>query len=586
MVLRFFFQERRPFFIENANLFDFQATAAEAGGPYTSDNLFYSRRIGANPRGYINSPDDATDPNRPDFTNILAASKISGKTDKGLSIGIMEAVTSKEYESFSLPGQAERERMIIEPLSNYFAGRLSKDINGGATQVGGTLTQVYRFLDGTDLENQFNSTATTGGLNLFHSWEDRKWQFNVRLLGSHIQGTEARMEQVQQDFRHYFQRPDADHLEVEEGIKSLSGHGGNVSFANYGGEDNISYQFGVTWRSPGLELNDIGFLNTSDIINHYLWAGYRYPKPFSIFRSARINYNHYLGWTFGGTNTLQAINTNVHGNFTNYMEAGLGFTAITRDISTKALFGGPLLRGATGYNVWGYAGSDTRKKIRLNVFGNTYRPFRSDEESIRRTTINVFLNWQVNNAFSTSIGPSFNYLNNALQNVSYEEFDGEIRYVTGRVIQKTLSASLRLSYSFTPNLTLEYWGQPFISKGQYDEFKYISDPLAKRFEDRFISYEPGQISQNEAGIYHVDENKDGVMDYDFSDPNFNFMQFRSNAVLRWEYIPGSELYLVWSQGTTVSGDPMKDVFASLREDLFSESIRNNFLVKLTYRLVN
>ncbi|WP_235297792.1 DUF5916 domain-containing protein [Portibacter marinus] len=581
-----FFQERRPFFIENGNLFDFRATNAEAGGPYNNDNLFYSRRIGARPSGNPVIPGQAENRRTPDFTNILGASKVSGKTRKGWSIGLVEGITSREFTTFDVPGDEERGRVLAEPLTNYFVSRLSKDINGGESQIGGTLTNVYRFLDGTGLEDQYHETASSGGFNVFHSWEDRSWQINVKLIGSQVTGTQTAIERTQRDFRHYFQRPDADHLSVDPTKTTLNGHGGDVSLANYGGKDNISYQGGITWRSPGLELNDIGFLNTADAINHYFWAGYRAPKPFSIFRSARINYNHYLAWTFDAQNLYRAVNTNMHGNFKNYWEAGTGTTFVFRDISNKALFGGPLLKTTRGWNNWAYVGTDTRKRLRFNAFAFKYTPFVSERNSVNRYSVEVFARWQMNNAFSISAGPEYSFNNNALQNVSFEQFNGEDRYVTGRVLQRTLSASVRLSYSFTPNLTLEYWGQPFISQGEYSEFKYISDPLADQFGDRFIKYASNMITQESDGTFQVDENNDGQVDYSFSDPDFNFMQFRSNAVVRWEYIPGSELFLVWSQGTTVNGDVEKGLLTSFQEDLFSEKIRNNFLVKLTYRLIN
>ncbi len=581
-----FFREQRPFFVENNNLFDFRATNAEAGGSYNSDNLFYSRRIGANPKGYADIPDEAQNVETSNFTNILGATKVSGKTQDGWSLGLLDGITAAEYATFDFGAEGEQRRLHVEPLTNYMVSRLSKDIKGGESQIGGTFTQVYRFLDGTGLEDQFHGTATTGGANLFHSWNERMWQINVKLIGSNVTGTETAIGNTQRNFRHYFQRPDADHLSIDDTKTNLSGHGGDVSFANYGGKDNISYQFGLTWRSPGLELNDIGFLNTADAIDHYLWAGWRSPKPFSIFRSFRVNYNHYLGWTFDRTNLFQGVNTNLHGGFNNYWEAGTGMTVIFKSLSTKALFGGPLLRTSPGFNNWGYVGTDTRKRLRFNLFWNKFTPFASEKGSGGRYGLDLSARMQVTNAFSLSIGPEYSFRETALQNVSFENFEGEDRYVTGRVSQRTFSMSCRLSYSFTPNLTLQYWGQPFISNGRYDEFKYISDPLARKFQDRFVSYDLRSVRQDESEDYHIDEDLDGNVDYTFGNPDFNFIQFRSNAVVRWEYIPGSELFLVWSQGTTVFGDPEKDIFASLQEDLFSDKITNNFLVKLTYRLIN
>ena len=146
--------------------------------------------------------------------------------------------------------------------------------------------------------------------------------------------------------------------------------------------------------------------------------------------------------------------------------------------------------------------------------------------------------------------------------------------------------SIRLNYTIKPNLTIQYWGQPFISKAQYSEFKYITDSRAKKYQDRYIAYTSDQISfESGDGRYHIDEDRNGTNDYSFNNPDFNFIQFRSNLVARWEYIPGSELFLVWSQGLTNSGDPSDNLFPSLVDNVFDSKANNIFLMKLTYRFI-
>ena len=147
--------------------------------------------------------------------------------------------------------------------------------------------------------------------------------------------------------------------------------------------------------------------------------------------------------------------------------------------------------------------------------------------------------------------------------------------------------SFRASYSLTPDLSIQYWGQPFVSKGNYKDYKYITDPLAPVYTDRFALYSDDQINYDEiSSEFTIDENTDGQIDYSFDDPNFNFLQFRSNLVLRWEYKPGSEFFLVWTQATTNLGNPDKRLFPSLTSDLFGRSFDNIFLMKFTYRFVN
>ena len=161
-----------------------------------------------------------------------------------------------------------------------------------------------------------------------------------------------------------------------------------------------------------------------------------------------------------------------------------------------------------------------------------------------------------------------------------------MRYIAGTVDQKTLSITLRLNYNITPNLTLQYYGQPFISKGQYQDFKFITNSLAEDFNDRFHQFNDQQIIfDTKEDFYAIDENNDGEIDYSFGNPDFNFIQFRSNMVARWEYIPGSEIFLVWSQGITNFGDPNEKLLPSLSDNLFKEKAHNIFLIKMTYRFL-
>ncbi|MEL6123013.1 MAG: DUF5916 domain-containing protein, partial [Bacteroidota bacterium] len=576
-----FFNEQRPFFIENANLFSRGISQFEAGGSFWNDNLFYSRRIGASPRGSVEVPDGSF-VERPTFTSIIGAAKFSGKTKKGLSIGVLESITAEERVKISTDGVETS--AIAEPLTNYFVGTLTQDFKGAESQIGLTLTAVNRDLEGTGLEDQFHKTAYTGGVNFLHTWKDREWNLKGNVIFSNLTGTTERITATQESFEHFFQRPDADHLSVDTTATSLGGHGGALSLANYGGEDNLSFEHGITWRSPGLELNDIGFMNTADQINYVAWMGYQVPKPFGIFRRYRVNYNHYFRWTYGGEHLYSAFNFNTHAGFTNYWGAGGGLTWEAKDISTQALFGGPRLRQNQGLSPWFYVESDSRKKV---VYGFNVRGFRSiglDAGALSFNSVGLFLSYQPTDAMSLSFRPRYSHQDRAVQNVSYEQMEGKDRYVTGRIDQRTLSMSMRLNYSLGPNMTVEYWGQPFISRGNYTEYKYITDPLAAGYQDRFHLYDDSEITSTEDGsVWMIDENSDGVVDYEFSDPDFNFLQFRSNLVFRWEYKPNSEFFLVWTQGTTNSGDPDKGLFNSLSEDLFGQDARNTFLMKLTYR---
>jgi hypothetical protein len=191
--------------------------------------------------------------------------------------------------------------------------------------------------------------------------------------------------------------------------------------------------------------------------------------------------------------------------------------------------------------------------------------------------------YQPTNALQLSVFPNLSLNRDQLQWVNNLEVDGDPRYLNGTITQETFSLSLRLNYTINPNLTIQYWGQPFISQGTYSDFKSITDPLAVRFEDRFRLYGPDEVTLNE-GLYEVDENQDGQVDFSFTNPDFSFIQFRSNLVVRWEYIPGSELFLVWSQDLTTSGDPSTNLLPDLESNIFGTGLAQNiFLIKATYR---
>ncbi|MCP3930735.1 MAG: carbohydrate binding family 9 domain-containing protein [Bacteroidetes bacterium] len=572
---RVFFDERRPFFIESRNIFRFQASNAFTGGPFVDDNLFYSRRIGSSPHAYpsLNENEYAK---VPENTSILGAAKFSGKTQKGLSIGILESVTEKEMAEIDYNGVRREE--VVEPLTSFFVSRIQQDFDDGNTVVGGILTAVNRNLNDTGLD-YLHRSAYSGGLDFLHKWKEQTYQLEGKVFLSQVNGSEEAILNTQTAFEHYYQRPDAEHLEVDSSATSLLGHGGTLTMAKLGG--NLKFQGGVTWRSPGLELNDVGFMRNADEINHFFWAGYRTNNPFLVFRELGINYNHWSNWDFGGNHLYQAFNTNFRMMFKNFWGGGTGFTFETKDISNNALFGGPTLRKPHGIGQFLYAFTDRRKMVSFQFnMSNGW----GKEKAVRNWSYGIGMQIQPTNAFNISLRPSLSKNQRQIQSVGSAEFEGEARYLAGSVDQRTLSMTLRLNYTITPNLTLQFYGQPFISQGQYDEFKYITDPMAKVMNKRFHQYTEEEITFDSAeDIYRIDENQDGVHDYTVGNPDFSFIQFRSNLVARWEYIPGSELYLVWSQGTTNSGDPEEALFPNLTDNLFTNKAHNIFLLKLTYR---
>ena len=572
-----FFEEQRPFFVENKNIFDYRVSSSEAGNTFGSDNLFYSRRIGRSPQGY---PDtiDGEFVDQPENTNIIGAAKFSGKTKDGWSIGVLESVTAKKYAT--IDNNEQRRREVVEPLTNYFVGRLQKDFNERNSYIGGIFTATNRdqLTEGLDF---LHKSAFTGGLDFKHQWNERDWYLGGNIIWSHVKGSAEAIQNTQESITHLFQRVGADHVEVDLDRTSLSGTGGNLQLGKIG-NGHWKFETGATWRSPELEINDLGFQRRADDIRHYTWIGYQTLKPDNTFRKVGINYNHWSAWDFGGNHNSLMFNTNSWQNWKNNWFTNLGFNYEPISYSNFALRGGPRLRQSGGISFWNGINMDQRKKLRFNFFHNGNKAVDDSNSSYNAE---FGITYQPINSLRISASPEYGINKDKLQYIDNLEVNGETRYLNGTVDQRTLSMSFRLNYTINPNLTIQYWGQPFISRGRYSNFKEVTNPLAKDFNNRISPFNDNQVSLTN-DVYDIDDNLDGNTDFSFDNPDFSFVQFRSNLVVRWEYTPGSEIYLVWSQDLSQSGNSQEGLFNDLQDNIFNnEKPQNIFLIKATYRFI-
>ncbi|MEE9363872.1 MAG: DUF5916 domain-containing protein [Cellulophaga sp.] len=572
-----FFEEQRPFFVENKNIFDFKLSKSEAGDTFGFDNLFYSRRIGRSPQGSANT-EAGEFVNHPENTPILGAAKFSGKTSNGWSIGVLESVTAKRFAKIDNNGTRKKE--VVEPLTNYFVGRLQKDFNNKNSYIGGIFTATNRdaLSEGLDF---LHKSAYTGGLDFKHQWNNRDWYFGGDVVWSHVKGSASAIQGTQESITHLFHRVGADYLNVDATKTSLTGTGGNLQIGKVG-NGHWKFESGATWRSPELELNDIGFQRQADDIRHYTWIGYRILKPNATFRQLGINYNHWTAWDFGGNHNNLAFNVNSWGNLKSNWFLNLGVTHQMVNYSNFALRGGPRLRQSANTYFWNNIGTDSRKKVRLNLSqgGNL-----SNDGSFSSYRVSFGVTYQPINSLRISATPSYRVNTDKLQYIKNVSFNDNTRYLNGEVKQETLSMSLRVNYTINPNLSIQYWGQPFISRGRYSNFKHITNATAKEFTNRYDGYSSNQIALNNDS-YAVDENLNGDIDFSFDNPDFSFVQFRSNLVVRWEYIPGSEIFLVWSQDLSQSGNPQEGLFKDLESNVFGkQQPQNIFLLKATYRFI-
>ncbi|WP_298221327.1 DUF5916 domain-containing protein [Flavobacterium sp.] len=566
-----FFEERRPFFVENKNIFNFRF----ADG---SDNLFYSRRIGRSPQGRANISDGEY-VDQPNNTTILGAAKFSGKTKKGWSFGILESITDKEFAEVDNAG--DRRKEIVEPLTNYLVGRVQKDFNNRNSFIGGIFTATNRSLQGEEL-NFLRKSAYSGGIDFQHNWSNRKYYFSGNFSASHVEGSKEAIARTQTSLTHLFQRVDASHVEVDTNRTSLTGTGGRFEI----GKSSIGhwrYTGIMMWRSPELELNDVGFLRQADEIRQFGIVTYQTLKPFGKFRKIFNRFEQFSSYDFDGNFNRVQYTLTSNANLKNNWNFNGELVYKPRIYTNTVLQGGPRFRYSEEFFQYINFSSDGRKKI--SFYGGIYHS-EGRNSSFSYMEYDAGITYQPINALTISFSPNFQINKSKTQFVPDAGFGPTRRYVTAALSQQTLNATIRLNYCINPNLTIQYYGQPFISKGTYKSFNYVSDARAKYYGDRITLYTPNQISFNEAANqYSVDENEDGTSEYSFDNPDFSQVSFNSNLVLRWEYIPGSEIFLVWSQGIFGDANTRDDLFSGINDQIFRRKPENIFLIKATYRFV-
>lgn len=563
-----FLQERRPFFVENKNIFDFEFANGQ-------DNLFYSRRIGRNPHGRLslNAGEYADVPRN---TTILGAAKFSGKTQNGWSIGVLESVTAKEFAKIDNNGSRREE--IVEPLTNYLVLRAQKDFNNNNSYLGGIFTATNRNLEGKF--DYLHKSAYTAGIDFNHNWKNRNYFIDGNIIMSRVSGSTTAIEATQKSLTHLFQRVDANHVSVDATRTSLTGTGGKFSFGKNGG-GNWRYTGAVAWRSPELELNDIGFLRQADEIFQYADVRYQTLKPTNTFRNASIKLQQTSNYDFDGNYNRFQLEIQSNVNWKNNWWTEIGFGHKPRIYTNTFLRGGPRWRYSDENFMFLFFGSDQSKKANF-TFGLVESRSKQNNFAFKRRVFRF--NYQPINSLSFAFSTTYNLNPNKTQYVSEKSFGAIQRYILGEIDQKTWDTSLRINYSINPNLSVQFYGSPFITRGTYTNFNYVNNATASDLNDRVKWYNLNQISKS-GNEYLIDENQDLVTDYKFNNPDFTFAQFRSNLVVRWEYIPGSEMFLVWSNGATQYGDGTESLGSTVDNLIFNRSADNTFLFKLTYRFL-
>jgi len=562
-----FFAEKRPFFLEGTDIFRFSLGQGDGDG--SVETLFYTRRIGAPPH---DEPDgDFVD--QPDVTTIYSAAKLSGKTSSGWSLGLLDAATGQETATVTT-GDVTSEP-VIEPFTNYAVGRVRKDLRDGDTTVGGAVTAVHRSLDGVKLD-WLHDQAYTGGLELSHRFWDDAWSADLRLATSWVHGAPEAIDETQRSSVHWFQRPDADHLDYDPTRTSLAGSALLWSLGkNAGGH--WRFATGGDGRTPGFEANDIGFQRSSDYYVNWWWAQYREDEPGDHFKQWNANWNLWRVWDTSPLHYATGGNMNGSLWFLNYWGVGGGGGVNYNVQDRDALRGGPLLRRDPSYVGWFNAWSDTREAVSGNLNGSGGITPSSDGWN---WNLSAFVGVQARSNLEVSLGPTV-----AMQATDDQYVDevadtmGSPHYVLGHIKQVTTALTVRGSYTLSPTLSVQLYAQPFVSAGRYGEYKEPTSPQADDYGDRYTILTDYSDMD---GIRTVDFDGDGAADYSFELADFNVRELRSNLVMRWEYRPGSTLFLIWSHGRVSEAPDGRFVLADDLRDLADEPGEHVILAKLNY----
>ena len=547
------YEEKRPFFLEGLNIFKFEMGDA---------NLFYTRRIGHTPE-YKPALGENEYLKYPDNTSILSAVKISGKTSNGLAVGVLQSLTANENAQLYSGGKTKDVR--VEPLTSFTVGRIQQDYKEGNSTLGAIFTSTNRFINDPYLEGM-NRNAFTGGIDFLTQWKEKKYFLDAKFIGSAINGSSDAINSLQLSSARYYQRPDAKHVEFDPTRTQLAGHGGNIKIGKGTGLFRFSEE--INWKSPGLELNDVGFMQMADLIKQETEISYFVNKPVSIFRTYSVGIHQSNNWDYAMNYENSSFFFTSAFEFLNRWGIAPSVHYGTDWLNTRILRGGQAVLIPSIWEENLSAHTDVSKKFFVNLSASWEKAgenhFKSSSYEATATVIPY-------NPLRLSF--SLNYTKNQdnLQYVDTKVLVTGTKYLLAHLDQKTLGATFRVDYFITPEISLQYYGSPFASVGKYTEFKEIANARAKDYNDRFEVMHPMLLGNNYVfGSYSI------------SNPDFTFNQFRSNLVFRWEYKPGSQLFFVWGNERTGWKNDANTKVGNAITQLKDVASNNIFLIKLSY----
>ena len=555
-----FFEEKRPFFLEGNEIFDYEVDG---------DIPYYSRRIGSAPSfpGKYHSWEISEIPNR---TTILGSAKLTGKSRKGLSVGVVNGLTAKEFGKATNEAGLEKE-IQVAPMSNYMASRIKREFQEGNTIVGGVFSYVNRISEDSASSELLPSSAISGGLDLLHQWKNKNYFLEVKTIASQLDGSPEAILRKQMAHNHRFQRPDADYVEIDSLAEHLSGHGGLISAGKKGGNWNFKLQ--GQYRSPGLNLNDMGYIRQSDFFGQGFEMSYEMNEPGNWIRNYSLQLYQEALWSFGGENTGNQVGLNFNFMNNKLWRFNLNFLYDFSHLDIRELRGGPALMNDGRYRMGISVGTNSARDLYAGI-GFHHTSFGMNNTS--QDFLQLSVTWLPVKKLKISGSADLDQHRYHQQYVTTISGNATDEYIVGNIDRYTISFTFRGELFLTPELSLQYYGSPYYSVGKYNSFRRVDQSSSKDIDNRLeyldVSYDA--LSDN----YTFERNSETLS---FRNPDFSFMQLRSNLVFRWEYKLGSTLYVVWSHdrsGWESVYNPVRDIAG----DLFSIKGNHIFMVKLNF----
>lgn len=578
-----YYDEKRPFFLEGMNIFSFGQGGVNSYWTFnwSNPNLFYSRRIGRSPERGLPENDFA---DVPQGTRILGALKLTGKMFNGWNAGIIEAVTNREYARVDTSGVLRD--WEVEPLTSYTIGRVQRDFNDGKQGIGLLATLAHRFFKDDGVRSAVNSDAFIGGIDGWTAFDSEKeYMISGWTVFSRVTGTKERMLDLQQGWPHYFERPDASHISVDSSATSMNGFAGRYTFNKQKGRMMLNAALGFV--SPGFESGDLGFLSRTDVVNYHIATGYKWNDPTLYYRNIEVYGSYFASSDFGGNVTWRGLWGRINYQLPNYHTLGFYYDYGFESVDNRRTRGGPLMLSLPAYEY----GIEYYTDSRNDYIGEAYWYAYEGKNGFYHN-LNLYLTMRPASNVSITIGQGFTFNLDKAQWVDvFSDPTATLtygkRYIFADLNYKEISAQIRLNWTFSPTLSFQMFVQPLFATGDYTNFKEFARPRSFDFTifgKNGSLFADSTFSNGNRTIY-LDPDGTGLAPMITMDhPNFSKVSLRGNAVLRWEYMPGSTLFFVWTQSRFDYDGTGNFEFRRSFDRLVDAKSDNIFMVKLTYWL--